>query len=116
MGYFRLLQRIMEQPDIGTKGGRLALYLRQRSGLESAIVMFSALTLARSRKHRVLLAFYWGAGATLVFVVTHPTITALFRKALLFCGANSRSVRPTSVSERRFHTMEYSRRENGMYR
>lgn len=82
IGYLRLLRRIVEQPDIRTRSGRLSVYLQSKSGSEAAILFFSALILARSRKHRVLLAFYWGVGATLVYAVTHPTISVLRAAAL----------------------------------
>ncbi len=82
IGYLRLLRRIVEQPDIRTRSGWLSAYLQSKSGSEAAILFFSAMTLARSRKHRVLLAFYWGVGATLVYAVTHPTISVIKAAAL----------------------------------
>jgi len=82
IGYLRLLRRIVEQPDIRTRSERLSAYLQSRSGSEAAILLFSALTLARSRKHRVLLAFYWGVGVTLIYAVTRPTVSGLRAAAL----------------------------------
>lgn len=77
MGYLRLLRRIIEQPDLRTRSGRVSRFLQARSGLEAAVLFFSALTLVRSRKHRVLLAFFWGTGVTLVYAVTRPSILIL---------------------------------------
>ncbi len=75
LGYLRLLRRIIEQPDIASRGGGVARMLRLGSGSSSAVRLFSTLTLARSRKHRVLLAFYWGTGAALVYAITRPQLT-----------------------------------------
>lgn len=75
VGYLRLLRRIVEQPDIATRSGGLARMLQSGTGRSAAVLLFSALTLARSRKHRVLLAFYWGTGAAIVYAITRPQLT-----------------------------------------
>ena len=77
MGYIRLLRRIIEQADIGPGSSFLSRLLRSRFGTSGAIHLFSTLTMARSRKHRVLLAFYWGAGGAIVCAVLNPLCTKI---------------------------------------
>jgi hypothetical protein len=73
LSYIRTLPRIVEQPDIApaTRGLR---WLPHFGGpLATAIVRFSIRTIARSRQHRVVLAFYLGIGfAFLVFSLRAP--------------------------------------------
>jgi hypothetical protein len=88
MGYLRMLRRIVEQPDIGSSGSFLSNVLQTEIGTSGAIFLFSMLTMARSRKHRVLLAFYWGAGAAIVFAMTNP----FFAKV-----ANAQEAGPTAT-------------------
>jgi hypothetical protein len=79
MGYLRLLRRIVEQPDIGPASSFLSRILQSQIGTSGAILLFSTLTMARSRKHRVLLAFYWGAGAAIVCAMINPFFTKMPR-------------------------------------
>lgn len=66
LSYLRTLRKIVEEPDILPGSRRLRWSPRLGGGLETAIAMFSLRTLLRSRQHRVLLAFYLGAGVTVV--------------------------------------------------
>jgi hypothetical protein len=88
MGYLRMLRRIVEQPDIGPASSFLSRILQSQIGTSGAILLFSTLTMARSRKHRVLLAFYWGAGAAIVCAMTNPFFTKM---------ANAQEVGPTET-------------------
>lgn len=88
MGYLRMLRRIVEQPDIGPASSVLSRILQSQIGTSGAIFLFSTLTMARSRKHRVLLAFYWGAGAAIVCAMTNPFFAKM---------ANEQQVAPTET-------------------
>ncbi len=73
--YFRTLKMIAEQPDI--LPGRAGLRWLPRFGgsLQTAVAQFSIRTLARSRKHRVTLAFYLGiAFAIILFITKAPEL------------------------------------------
>jgi hypothetical protein len=78
--YFRTLRRIVEEPDIAPslRSGWLP---RFGGLLETAIVQFSVRSLLRSRRHRMIFAFYLGAG---------------FAVAILFLNAPPEIVGPTS--------------------
>ncbi len=81
--YRRTIRRIIEQPDIapGDSRGILskvvsAITLRMLADpIDRAILLFSARTLARSRQHRLLLAFYVG---------TAFAISLAYAKSLLY--------------------------------
>lgn len=62
LSYMRMMRQIVEEPDItsGTKGSRLLP--RFGDELQTAIGQFCLRTLARSRQHRLILAFYLGIG------------------------------------------------------
>jgi hypothetical protein len=70
LSYFRVLGRIAEEPDIVPGLHRLRWLPRLGGELETAIGQFSIRTLLRSRKHRLILAFYLGIGLafTILFV------------------------------------------------
>ena len=69
LAYFRLLRRIAEEPDIapGSRGG-LPLP-RFGGGFPTAVAQFSLRTLLRSRLHRMVLAFYLGAGLAFTVIL-----------------------------------------------
>jgi hypothetical protein len=62
MSYWRTLRKIVEEPDIvaGTRGTRWLPAFGTPA--QTAIGQFSVRTLARSRQHRMILAFYLGIG------------------------------------------------------
>jgi hypothetical protein len=66
LSYFRMLPRIVEQPEILPAARSLALPLWTRGGLKQAVTLFSFRTLGRSRQHRVILSFYLGIGLAIV--------------------------------------------------
>jgi hypothetical protein len=81
LSYFRMLGRIAEEPDIIPRFRRLRWLPRLGGSLETAIGQFSIRTLLRSRKHRLILAFYLGVGLalTILFVgllagLQHPGV------------------------------------------
>jgi CubicO group peptidase (beta-lactamase class C family) len=62
LSYMRTMRQIVEEPDI-TSGPRLFRWLpRFGNEMQTAIGQFSVRTLARSRQHRLILAFYLGIG------------------------------------------------------
>jgi hypothetical protein len=66
LSYFRMLPKIVEQPDIlpGARSGRWLP--RFGNSLQGAITFFSLRTLLRSRQHRMTLSFYLGIGLAIV--------------------------------------------------
>jgi hypothetical protein len=73
LSYFRTLKKIVEEPDIVPGSGGVHWLPGFGNLLETAVVQFSIRTLARSRQHRVMLAFFLGIGfALLVFVMKNP--------------------------------------------
>jgi hypothetical protein len=66
LSYFRMLPKIIQQPDIipGTRAFSRSLYCGQTLG--SALTLFSLRTLLRSRQHRMILSFYLGIGLAIV--------------------------------------------------
>lgn len=74
LSYFRMLFRIAEQPDVVPHFVRLNWLPPLGGALKTAVGHFSIRTLLRSRKHRLILAFYWGLGfaLTILFVKMLP--------------------------------------------
>jgi hypothetical protein len=73
LSYFRTLRKIVEEPDIVAGSGGVHWLPGFGNLLETGVVQFSIRTLARSRQHRVMLAFFLGIGfALLVFVLKNP--------------------------------------------
>lgn len=66
LSYFRMLPKIIEQPDIlpGARAGTWSP--RFGNSLKSAITLFSLRTLLRSGHHRMILSFYLGIGLAVV--------------------------------------------------
>jgi hypothetical protein len=70
LSYLRTLRKIVEEPDI-SPGSRSGSWLPPfGTPLKTAVVQFSIRTLLRSRQHRIILAFYWGLGTTLVVLLS----------------------------------------------
>jgi hypothetical protein len=62
LSWMRTLRQIVEQPEISS-GPRSVRWLpRFGTQVQTAIGQFCVRTLARSRQHRLILAFYWGIG------------------------------------------------------
>jgi len=83
LSYLRTVRRIVEEPDIAPASRRLTWLPRFRNPLQTAIVQFSIRTLARSRQHRVLFAFYLGIGfaLTILFLNRTPLARAISGEA-----------------------------------
>jgi hypothetical protein len=90
LSYFRMLPKIVEQPDIlpGRNKGAWSSHLG--GSLEGAITLFSLRTLLRSRQHRTILSFYVGIGLVIVlgyvetpFVGLPPSKTGISTTFLL---------------------------------
>ncbi len=69
LSYFRTLKKIVEEPDIMPDSHGMRWLPRFGNSLATAIVQFSIRTLLRSRRHRMMLAFYLGAGFALVILI-----------------------------------------------
>jgi hypothetical protein len=66
LSYFRMLPKVVEQPDI-LPGARIVKWAPPFcNSLKSAITLFSLRTLLRSRQHRMILSFYLGIGLAIV--------------------------------------------------
>ncbi len=68
LSYFRTLRKIVEEPDIVPGHGGAGWLPRFGNALETAVVQFSIRTLVRSRRHRMILAFYLGLGFALTIL------------------------------------------------
>lgn len=66
LSYFRMLPKIIEQPDILPRARRSACSPYIGNALQSAVTLFSLRTLLRSRQHRMILSFYLGIGLAIV--------------------------------------------------
>ena len=66
LSYFRMLPKIVEQPDILQGARTITWFPRFGDSLRSAITLFSLRTLLRSRQHRMILSFYLGIGLAVV--------------------------------------------------
>jgi hypothetical protein len=64
--YFRLMRRMVEQPDILPQTRFVSWSPRFGNSLAGALTLFSMRTLLRSRQHRMILSFYLGIGITVV--------------------------------------------------
>jgi hypothetical protein len=66
LSYFRMMPKIVEQPDI-LPGSRGVLWMPTfGNSLRSAMTFFSLRTLLRSRQHRMILSFFSGIGFAIV--------------------------------------------------
>jgi CubicO group peptidase (beta-lactamase class C family) len=73
--YMRTLRRIVEEPDITSSPRGFRWLPRFGNQLETAIGQFSVRTLARSRLHRLVLAFYLGIAFALTILLLEPLRT-----------------------------------------
>jgi len=85
LSYFLRMRKLVEEPEIAASQNRWSSLLRFGGALPAAITIFSLLTLLRSRQHRVILSFYYGAGLaiavvylkTLLLLQIHPSGVAV---------------------------------------
>lgn len=66
--YFRTLRKIASEPEIAPGSRRLVWLPRFGNSLATAVVQFAIRTLCRSRRHRLILAFYIGIGFAILIV------------------------------------------------
>lgn len=57
-GYLRMMKKTVEEPDLAPGRGARLVRMRWGDALATAIVQFSVRSLARSRQHRVIYAFF----------------------------------------------------------
>jgi CubicO group peptidase (beta-lactamase class C family) len=70
LSWMRTLRQIVEQPEISSGPRGLRWLPRFGTQVQTAIGQFAIRTLARSRQHRLILAFYWGIGmAATIFLL-----------------------------------------------
>jgi len=75
LSYTRTMRQVVEEPDI-TSGPRLFRWLpRFGNEMQTAIGQFSVRTLARSRQHRLILAFYLGIGLAFTIILLQSLTT-----------------------------------------
>jgi hypothetical protein len=73
LSYLHTLRRIVEEPDITPGLHRVSWLPRFGNRMQTAIGQFTVRTLARSRQHRMILAFYLGIGFALtIFLLRTP--------------------------------------------
>jgi hypothetical protein len=88
LAYRRTMRRIVEQPDLSPSGGsRSVSHLLEklaglvfRAPLDQAIFWFAARTLARSRRHRLLLALYGGIGLAIALAYTESLLRGAWKQ------------------------------------
>lgn len=70
--YLRTLRRIVEEPEILPGSGHAKWSPRFGGGLQTAVTLFAARTMLRSRQHRLLLSLYVGTrfGVVMAYVRT----------------------------------------------
>ena len=72
--YFRTLRKIAEQPDILPGSRRSSWSPNFGDSFSTALGRFTMRTLLRSRQHRVILSFYFGAALALTLFYQHPVL------------------------------------------
>jgi hypothetical protein len=78
LSYFRMLRKIVEEPDIVPRARGARWLPRFGDALETAVGQFSVRSLVRSRQHRIILAFYLGVGFALnVLLFKAPATRAI---------------------------------------
>jgi hypothetical protein len=97
LSWLRTMRKIAEEPDIlpGSRGG---IWLpRFGSRPQTALVQFTIRTLARSRQHRMNLAFYLGVGFAMVAVMRAPMPSILLLLCLAVVGTRVAFSRPLDL-------------------
>ncbi|MFZ0590761.1 MAG: hypothetical protein WAM39_09780, partial [Bryobacteraceae bacterium] len=73
LSYFRTLRKIVEEPDILPGACGINWIPSFGNSLKTTVVQFTVRTLLRSRRHRIILAFYWGLGFAIVISLLKTT-------------------------------------------
>jgi hypothetical protein len=118
LSYVWTLHKILEQPDIAPAVRGLRWLPSFGSPLDTAVVRFSIRTIARSRQHRVVLAFYLGIGfAFLIFFIRAPEQQkALAHADLGILFANYAVLLATLVGIRAVYAMPMALGSNWIFR
>ncbi|HVW11214.1 MAG TPA: hypothetical protein VHC90_21665, partial [Bryobacteraceae bacterium] len=97
LSWLRTMRKIAEEPDIlpGTRGGVWLPPFGSRP--QSALVQFTIRTLARSRQHRMNLAFYLGVGFAMAVVIKAPMPSILLLLCLAVVGTRLAFSRPLDL-------------------
>ena len=74
--YLRTMKKTVEEPDLVPRARGLHWTTRVGSSLETAIVHFSFRSIARSRQHRLILAFYLSIVFALALALVHSELSA----------------------------------------
>ncbi len=93
LNYFRAMQRIVEEPEIVP--GRQRIPLAWGNSAQRAVLSFALHTISRSRKHRMILSFYMGAGLGVMLILLRPSmgsrsgiaVALLAASVLMLCTA-----------------------------
>ena len=80
LSYFRMLPKIVEQPDIVPMTKKIS-WLHFGNSLQTAITLFSLRTLLRSRQHRMIASFYLGIGVAVVVACVRTPLAGAGMKA-----------------------------------
>ncbi|HVY92688.1 MAG TPA: hypothetical protein VHA14_08065 [Bryobacteraceae bacterium] len=97
LSWLRTMRKIAEEPDIlpGSRGG---LWLpRFGARPHTALVHFTIRALARSRQHRMNLAFYLGVGFAMIAVMKAPMPSILLLLCLAVVGTRMAFSRPLDL-------------------
>jgi hypothetical protein len=73
--YLRTMKKAVEEPDLVPTRGGLHWTPRFGSPLQTAIILFSFRSIARSRQHRVVLAFYLSIVFALALALVHDELS-----------------------------------------
>lgn len=97
LSWLRTMRKIAEEPDIlpGSRGGIWLPTFGHRP--QTALVQFTIRTLARSRQHRMNLAFYLGVGFAMVAVLKAPLPSSLLMLCMSIIGTRLAFSRPLDL-------------------
>jgi hypothetical protein len=84
--YFRLMSKIVEQPDILPQMRSVSWAPRLCDPLTEALTLFSLRTMLRSRQHRMIFSFYLGIGITVIIGYVHATSAVIQSSATAVSG------------------------------
>lgn len=93
LNYFRSMQRVVEEPEIVPR--RTRILGRFANPMDRAVLSFAWQTITRSRRHRMIVSFYMGAGFGVMLILLRPAmgrrggipVALLAASALMLCTA-----------------------------
>ena len=93
LNYFRSMQRVVEEPEIVPR--RTRVLGRFANPIDRAVLSFVWQTITRSRRHRMMVSFYMGAGFGVMLILLRPAmgrrggvpVALLAASALMLCTA-----------------------------